>query len=245
MVILNIETSTAVCSVALTREGQVLTACGGEPSSESNHAQLLPVYVDTMIAYMQEHALRADAVAVSAGPGSYTGLRIGISMAKGLSYGWHIPLIPIDTLQLIALGARQRLVESGRQPQGMMVAMTDARRMEVYTAIYRADTLECVHEPKSLIIDAQAYVDIDAPALWFCGDGADKCRGVIVHPSGHFFESSSLPDARYMGWLADREATALGLHISPRMLEQKEMAYFEPFYLKDFVPAPSHVKGLQ
>ena len=233
MTILCIETSTSVCSAAI--------CIGGVPTDErislgpSNHAQLLPRYVDELLASLTAKGLRIEAVALSAGPGSYTGLRIGTSLAKGLCYGWQVPLLPIDTLQIICAGAAART----HIADGLLCPMIDARRMEVYTNLYDAN-LRPKNETKAVVVDDEdsllAAFDCQPTAMYYFGDGAEKCQHVLTQPNMHYI-AGVVPEAKYMGLLAEQ------------MLEQgtqgADVAYFEPFYLKQFVAAPSHVKGLK
>jgi tRNA threonylcarbamoyladenosine biosynthesis protein TsaB len=171
-----------------------------------------------------------DAVALSQGPGSYTGLRIGASLAKGLCYGLNIPLIPVDTLQILCAAAlAQQLPQDA-----VLCPMLDARRMEVYTSIY---TRECarMRDIEAKIIDEHAFeAELAEQAICFFGNGAAKCKEVIQSPNAYFIDNV-LPQAQYMGTLAEQLP----------QLDIKQVAYYEPFYLKEFVAAPSHIKGLE
>ncbi len=214
--LLNIETSTSVCSVALSSEGTVLfekTAFEG-PS----HAALLGVFVEEALGALPGKAL--DAVAVSSGPGSYTGLRIGVSLAKGLCFGFGIPLISIPTLKIMAASA----IEKHGDPDALYCAMLDARRMEVYAAVFDA-RLHTVRETKADIVDRDTYAALlDTKKVCFFGNGAEKCKPVISSPNASFIDAV-YPSAVSMIPFAE-EVFAKGIF--------EDTAYFEPFYLKEF-----------
>ncbi len=219
--ILHIETSTKVCSVAVTEDGNVLfekTDMDG-PS----HAVQLGVFVDEALSYVDNHGIPFDAVAVSCGPGSYTGLRIGVSMAKGICYARGLKLISVPTLELLCVPV---LLHHEEIPEdALLCPMIDARRMEVYAAVYDR-ALRTVRAVGADVVDASSYRDLlDARPVYFFGDGAEKCKTQIVHPNAHFL-SGILPLAKNMGPLAEK-MSALGRF--------QDVAYFEPFYLKEFV----------
>ena len=227
MTILCIETSTNCCSAAICQDGVAIAS--RENLSGSNHASELPLFVEQLLAEARNNTWRFDAVALSQGPGSYTGLRIGTSIAKGLCYGMNIPLIPVDTLQILCAAIATEI-----PTDALMCPMLDARRMEVYTAIY-TPALEQQTEVEAKVIDEQSFAEeLRTQNIYFFGNGAEKCQSIITSANAHFV-SDILPQAKYMGKLAER---AMSLNI-------KEMAYYEPFYLKEFVPAPSHIKGLK
>ena len=215
--ILHIETSTTVCSVVLSENGKVVSE--RISLTGPSHASLLGVFVQEIL---QETKAHPDAVAVSCGPGSYTGLRIGVSTAKGLCYGWNVPLIAVNTLQLLA-----STVAAGKQTEvnTLFCPMIDARRMEVFSAFYDKD-LKLFREIAADIVDENSYLDIlaDHKVLFF-GNGADKCRSSITHPNAEFIDDIQ-PKAANMIPLAEK-AFAAG--------EFVDVAYFEPFYLKEFV----------
>lgn len=226
MTILCIETSTQVCSVALWCDGKVLVHYINREGS--NHAKLLPEYVEQVMLYLHSHSLSLDAVALSEGPGSYTGLRIGTSTAKGICYGLNIPLIPIPTLDVLCAAV------PNPQPDAHYIPMLDARRMEVYMAIMN-DELRIKREED---IVAQVVKNGDwlpEGEVFFFGDGADKCRTLLENDHVHFIPNL-IPDARNMGELA--------VQSHRKQVTGPDLAYYEPFYLKEFIPAPSHVKGL-
>lgn len=234
MTILNIETSTSCCSAAITIEGKVVAHC--ENLSGANHASELPVFIEQLLAEAKTNGWRLDAVALSEGPGSYTGLRIGASTAKGICYGLNIPLIPIDTLQILCAAVQAKL--NIQKEDALLCPMIDARRMEVYTALYQSNTLLRLGEIEAKIIDSDAFMEPLAERdIYFFGNGSAKCCEVITSESAHFIEDI-VPCACYMGRLAEQKA-------KEQLLDVKQVAYYEPFYLKEFVAAPSHVKGLE
>lgn len=220
-VILSIDTSTAVCSVALTAEGYVL--CHFEDFEGRNHAALLSDFIKTCLDDAQAKGIHLDAVAVSMGPGSYTGLRIGLSEAKGLCYALRVPLIGVDTLKLMA--SRVMFSSDEISPDTLFVPMIDARRLEVYTAGYDFALAE-VFAQQPLILDQQSYGVINpqgGPMLFF-GDGAEKARPYL-EPYGARFVGDVTPLAVDMIALAE-------LAYSRR--EFLDLAYSTPNYLKDF-----------
>lgn len=218
--ILHIETSTAVCSVAVSQDGT--TIFSKEDFKGPSHAVVLGVYVDEALSFVDNHAIPVDAVAVSCGPGSYTGLRIGVSMAKGICYGRDIPLIGLPTLEVMAVPV---LLSEELPEDALLCPMIDARRMEVYSAIY--DRALKVQKPVSAdIIDENSYVSfLDKRPVYFFGNGAAKCREKLTHPNAHFIDNIH-PLAKWMFPLAEK---AMALN------DFKDVAYFEPFYLKEFV----------
>ena len=227
MTILCIETSTQVCSAAVT--------IGGEPKAErvwregANHARLLPVFVEELLSEVKAKGLRIEAVALSEGPGSYTGLRIGTSTAKGICYGLDVPLIPVQTLQVLCVAAASAAPVACRDVY--LCPMIDARRMEVYTAVYDAD-LQVVEPVQAKVVEDGGWLP-EGEVLYF-GDGAAKCQEVLKGVGSARFIEGIVPEAKYMGVLAEQG----------KRLSGKEIAYYEPYYLKEFVAAPSHVKGL-
>jgi tRNA threonylcarbamoyladenosine biosynthesis protein TsaB len=218
--ILHIETSTDVCSVAVSEDAQVIFH--QDNHSGPNHAEHLGTMVDEAMSFTDSHAIPFDAVAVSCGPGSYTGLRIGVSMAKGICYGRDLKLIAVPTLELMCvpllLGEK---IEEG----ALMCPMLDARRMEVYAAVYDR-ALHSVRKTQADIVDHDTYREwLDRQPVYFFGNGAKKCMDVIDHPNARFIEGVE-PLAKWMQPLAER-----------RFLQEQfeDVAYFVPFYLKDFV----------
>lgn len=219
--ILNIETSTDVCSVAISDNGQVIF--NKEDHSGPNHAVKLGVYVDEALSFIDAHGIPLEAVAVSCGPGSYTGLRIGVSMAKGICYGRDVKLISIPTLELMAVPVL--IGEHPAEEDALIVPMLDARRMEVYAKVMDR-ALKEVRPIQADIVDAETYKEyLDRGTVYFFGNGAEKCMEVINHPNARLVKGIE-PLAKNMAPLAEK-----------RFVEGKfeDVAYFVPFYLKDFV----------
>lgn len=219
--ILNIETSTDVCSVAISDNGQVIF--NKEDHSGPNHAVKLGVYVDEALSFIDAHGIPLEAVAVSCGPGSYTGLRIGVSMAKGICYGRDVKLISIPTLELMAVPVL--IGEHPAEEDALIVPMLDARRMEVYAKVMDR-ALKEVRPIQADIVDADTYKEyLDRGTVYFFGNGAEKCMEVINHPNARLVKGIE-PLAKNMAPLTEK-----------RFVEGKfeDVAYFVPFYLKDFV----------
>ena len=220
-VILNIETSTDVCSVALTSEGQVLDH--RENYEGQTHATLLSQYVKEMLDYARSREMKIDAIAVSIGPGSYTGLRIGLSEAKGLAFGLNVPLIGVNTLQLLTVTTMfNHFIDDDNL---LYVPMIDARRMEVYTAAY-APSLEAVLEPQAMILDEQSFAHLldQGYTLVLMGNGSDKARQVLSRDGVRFVEGIK-PVAVDMLALAEK---------AYREQAFIDVAYSTPLYLKEF-----------
>ena len=218
--ILNIETSTDVCSVAVSQNGACIFH--KEDHSGPNHAVSLGVYVDEALSFTDNHAIPFDAVAVSCGPGSYTGLRIGVSMAKGICYARDLKLLAVPTLELLCVPVLLReLVDEN----ALLCPMIDARRMEVYAGIYDR-ALRPVREVRADIVDSETYKEyLDERPVYFFGNGAAKCMEAINHPNAHLIKGIE-PLGKYMFPLAERKFLRE---------EYEDVAYFVPFYLKDFV----------
>lgn len=223
--ILNIETSTETCSVAVAQDGGIIfEKINNEPNS---HTKYLAKFVEEALSFAESHAIPLDAVAVSSGPGSYTGLRIGVSTAKGICYGKNVPLIAIPTLKLLCV--KPLLSDDIEDENALLCPMIDARRMEAYTAIYDRALRE-VREVKAEVIDATTYNEwLDQGLVYFFGNGAEKCKEIINHPNARFIDNV-VPTAKSMLPLAEL-AIAKG--------QYEDVAYFEPFYLKDFVAIKS------
>ena len=218
--IVHIETATDVCSVALSQDGKVLLS--RENHNGPQHNTVLGPYIEEMVSFADSHAIPLDAVAVSKGPGSYTGLRIGVSTAKGLCYGRHLPLLSVSTLQLLCVP----LLLNEEIPEGTLLCpMIDARRMEVYSAIYTS-SLQEVKTISADVITPESYSDIlDKQPILFFGNGAATCKDVITHANARFYKDI-VRLAKYMMPLAEK-AFLNG--------KTEDVAYFEPFYLKEFI----------
>lgn len=219
--ILNIETSTNVCSVAVSQDGSCIF--NKEDHEGPNHAVILGVFVQEALSFIDSHAIPLDAVAVSCGPGSYTGLRIGLSMAKGICYGRDVKLIAIPTLELMCVPLL--LGEKINEENALLCPMIDARRMEVYSQFFDR-ALNEVRSISADIVENNTYDDILAQQpVYFFGNGAEKCHEVLTHHNAHIIEGI-VPLAKNMYPLAEKKMAN----------EQfEDVAYFVPFYLKDFV----------
>ena len=220
--ILHIETSTNVCSVAVSEDGQCIFQ-QEERGERGAGAERLGIMVDEALSFTDNHAIPFDAVSVSCGPGSYTGLRIGVSMAKGICYGRDLKLIAVPTLELLCVPVLLRQPEM--EEDALLCPMLDARRMEVYAALYDR-SLKTVREVRADIVDDDTYKQwLDEHPVYFFGNGAQKCMETIGHPNAHYLEGIE-PQAKWMQPLAER-----------RFLNEQfeDVAYFVPFYLKDFV----------
>ena len=218
--ILSIETSTDVCSVAMSENGQCIFK--QEDHGGPNHAVSLGVYVDEALSFTDNHAIPLGAVAVSCDPGSYTGLRIGVSMAKGVCYGRNVPLLAVPTLEVMCVPV---LLNHEIEEDALLCPMIDARRMEVYSAIYNR-ALKEQRETRADVVDADTYREfLDRRPVYFFGNGAAKCMETINHPNARLIEGIE-PLAKYMFPLAERKWV---------QEEYEDLAYYVPFYLKDFV----------
>lgn len=219
MNILYIETATEVCSVAVSQDGAVVFE--REETNGPSHATVLGVFADEALQFVRTSGLKLDAVAVSCGPGSYTGLRIGVSEAKGLCYGLGIPLIAIDTLKIMAKAALQKRLGD----DVLLCPMIDARRMEVYDAIYDRHLSEVKAVSADIIEETSFAKYMKDRKVAFFGNGADKCKKVLTDDNALFIDGV-YPAANNMVELAE-EAFVAGRFV--------DVAYFEPFYLKEFV----------
>ena len=233
--IILIETSTALCSVALCDDGKVIAY--RESSAPKAHASLTAVFVDEVLKEAGIKLSDCSAVCVSEGPGSYTGLRVGASTAKGLCFGAKLPLLAVGTLDILA---RQAILK-GLVPEGCkyIVPMIDARRMEVYTAVFNADGKR-LDETQAKVIDGESFKDFLAEGkVLFIGDGAGKCQATKPEDEGKKINSANAvfaqcnPEASSMASLAEAALEAK---------DYKDVAYFEPFYLKEFVATVSKKK---
>lgn len=228
--ILNLETSTEVCSVALTSDGQILNH--HENYDGHTHATLLSAYIKDALDYAASRQMPIDAVAVSVGPGSYTGLRIGLSEAKGLAFGLEVPLIGVNTLKLLTVTALFKQFYDDETT--LFVPMIDARRMEVYTGVYD-NALESVVEEQAMVVDGNSFSDLLATNhLVFLGNGAAKVSSVIKNANAEFVEGIK-PEAINMMALSEKAF---------REKEFIDVAYSTPFYLKEFQATKSKKKVL-
>ena len=220
--ILHIETSSQMCSVAVSEDSQVIYHDESASTEKGASAERLGPMIDEAMSFTDSHAIPFDAVAVSGGPGSYTGLRIGVSMAKGICYGRNLRLVGIPTLELLCVPV---LLGKELEDDALLCPMVDARRMEVYAAIYDR-ALRPVRTVCADIVEADTYKEwLDQHPVYFFGNGAAKCMETINHPNAHLIENIK-PLARYMFPLAEKRMA----------LEQYEdVAYFTPYYLKDYV----------
>jgi tRNA threonylcarbamoyladenosine biosynthesis protein TsaB len=221
--ILNIETATQICSVCLSEGSEIIAL---KQSEEKNlHASLLSVFIQEL--FEQTNCKRSDlkAVAVSQGPGSYTGLRIGVSTAKGIAYGLDIPLIGISTLQSMAYGAASKFDNQ----YSLFAPMIDARRMEVYSAFYNTQN-QLIKPISADVITPDSYLEfLNQNKILFFGDGAEKCKEILTH-SNAFFSDLFYPSSAFMADLSHEKFVNQ---------QFENVAYFEPFYLKDFIAIKS------
>lgn len=219
--ILHIDTSTDVCSVAVSEDGACIFR--KEDHSGPNHAVQLGVFVDEALSFADSHAIPIDAVAVSGGPGSYTGLRIGTSMAKGVCYARNLRLIAVPTLELLCVPVL--LNHDEIEDDALLCPMIDARRMEVYAAIFDR-SLHPIRETQADIVDSETYREwLNERPVYFFGNGAEKCMDAINHPNGHLIEGIE-PLAAWMFPLAEKRIA---------LEKYEDVAYYVPHYLKDFV----------
>ena len=230
--ILCLETATPVCSVALNES--CCTIALRETEGQNAHSEKITNFIREVMEVAKIDYSQLDAVAVSKGPGSYTGLRIGVSTAKGICYAADLPLMAIDTLEAMAYGMKAKL---GNQigEHDLLIPMIDARRMEVYAAIFDAN-LNKINDTAALVIDENSFDELlKDHRLWLFGDGAPKLKKVFENQPNINIVDGFKPSAAYMLPLADKAL---------RERNFVDVAYFEPFYLKDFVAGKPHVKGL-
>jgi tRNA threonylcarbamoyladenosine biosynthesis protein TsaB len=220
--ILNIETATKNCSVAIAKNGETIL-CKEIAEEGYSHAEKLHVFIEEVLKEAGVSFQELAAVAVSQGPGSYTGLRIGVSAAKGLCFALNIPLIAIDTLQTLASKAKVT--------EGKIIPMLDARRMEVYSAVFNSD-LEKEREILAEIITEDSFKDF-TETLYFIGDCAEKCKSVLTKENFVFLENIKYPSADEMSTIS---------YDKYKKSDTVDVAYFEPYYLKDFMMTTSSKK---
>ena len=230
--ILCLETATPVCSVALNDGADTLAL--RECKGQNAHSEKITIYIDEVLKEKGIQYQQLDAVAVSKGPGSYTGLRIGVSTAKGICYAADLPLMAVDTLHAMAYGMRDKM-DDRLQPNDLLVPMIDARRMEVYCAVFDA-SLNAVKGTEALVVDEHSFDDLlKEHRLWLFGDGAPKLKDLFQDTLQIQIVDGFAPSAAYMAVLSD-QALKAGDFV--------DVAYFEPYYLKDFIAGKPHVKGL-
>ncbi len=230
--ILCLETATPVCSVAL--NSACCTLAMRETEGQNAHSEKITNFIREVMEEAKIDYPQLDAVAVSQGPGSYTGLRIGVSTAKGICYAADLPLMAIDTLEAMAYGMKDKL---GSQigPDDLLVPMIDARRMEVYASVFDAN-LNRINDTAALVIDENSFEDLRKDhRLWLFGDGAPKLSKLFENQPNINIIDGFKPSAAYMKVLAE---------LALQQQQFVDVAYFEPFYLKDFIAGKPHVKGL-
>ena len=220
--ILHIETSTAISSVAVSDDSHVIYHEEERTEAKGSAAERLGSMADEAMSFADSHAIPLDAVAVSCGPGSYTGLRIGVSMAKGICFGRDLKLIAVPTLELLCVPVLLReLVDD----DALLCPMLDARRMEVYAGLYDRG-LHPVREVSADVVDHETYRQwLDERPVYFFGNGAQKCMETIAHPNAHYIDGIE-PLAQWMQPLAEKRLFGG---------QTEDVAYFEPFYLKNYV----------
>ena len=222
-IILNIETSTKNCSVNIAENGVVL-AIKELNNGNYSHAEVLHPFIEEVLQKAAITKSQISAIAVSKGPGSYTGLRIGVSAAKGLCFALNCPLISIDTLTALSYAIS---IE-----KGFIVPMLDARRMEVYAAIFNSENVN-VRDTKAEIIDEGSFAkELEQSKVYFLGDGSEKCKQIITHKNAVFMDEK-FPSSREMASLS---------YLKYKISDIEDVAYFEPFYLKDFIVIPEKKK---
>ena len=232
--ILCLETATPSCSVALVHNGEVL-ACEEDPKGQ-NHSEKITLFIDSVMKKAGISYDQLDAVAVSMGPGSYTGLRIGVSTAKGICYAVSKPLIAVETLEAMAYGGSSVIsTERSEWRNLLLIPAIDARRMEVYAAIFD-ENVNKIKDTEAVIIDGNSFADLKKDHhIYLFGDGADKCAEIFANDDKITVIKDFYCSAKYMNTIAQQKFNNS---------EFVDVAYFEPFYLKDFVPGTPTVKGL-
>ena len=219
--ILNIETSTTNCSVSLSKDEEILFLKEDNNLGYS-HAEKLHLFIQDVFNETNISKNNIDAVSVSKGPGSYTGLRIGVSAAKGLCYALDKPLISVSTLEALAHQAT-------KIDKGIIIPMLDARRMEVYSAIFNSD-YKLIRGVEAQILDATSFAEeLKSQNVYFLGNGVEKMKQIISH-SNAFFIENKLPSASTLGKIANTKY---------KISDIEDVAYFEPYYLKDFIAIKS------
>ena len=214
-IILCLETSTTNCSVALSVNGSVI-ALKEDNSNQFSHAERLHVFIESILTENKVDKSNLDAIAISKGPGSYTGLRIGVSAAKGLCFALEIPLISIPTLEILA---NQVQID-----KGFVIPMLDARRMEVYSSVFNNDIIE-IRETRAEVLDQDSFVEfLNKDEVFFIGNGIEKFKPICLHKNATFIENK-MPSSNQMAIIAEAKY---------KKSDIEDVAYFEPYYLKDF-----------
>ncbi len=225
--ILSIESTTNICSVALSKNKKLITL--KETDIDNSHSKLLSVFIEKIITENNLTVSDLDAIAVSKGPGSYTGLRIGVSLAKGLCYGANLPLISINTLKSLAFGYINKIKKF--QEKTLFCPMIDARRMEVYYSVFNIELEELILVAAKVITENSFSEILNKNKVHFFGNGAIKCQDIIKHKNAVFndfdMSASFLSQLAYQKYLKK---------------DFEDIAYFEPFYLKNFIAIPSKNK---
>jgi tRNA threonylcarbamoyladenosine biosynthesis protein TsaB len=233
--ILCLDTATSICSVSLSEAGRLISL--KESSDKNLHASRLTIFIEEVLKTASLSMNELDAVAVSMGPGSYTGLRIGVASAKGLCFALDKPLIAIPTLQAMALGMREMARQTERDGAGQLglCPMIDARRMEVFCAIFDQE-LNITRATTAEIINTGSFAEfMQDKLLFFAGDGAEKCKSVLAENKNAVFINGFHHSSLFMIPLAEEKL---------KRGEFENLACFEPFYLKDFIAGKTRVKGL-
>lgn len=230
MRILHIETTTEFCSAAIFDDGAEI--CYKVASSEWSHASSLMPLIDELFTSAGIEKSSLNAVSVSSGPGSYTGLRIGVSTAKGICYALNIPLIAVGSLHIVAEGMSSAI---NYNEKNIIIPMVDARRMEVFAAIYDSNVKE-IKSPFPWIIDADSFNDFENKNVFLGGNGAEKLKQIYVNSENIAFIDENFHDAKFAGKIAFEKF---------QNKEFVDLAYFEPDYGKNFVPGKPSVKGLK
>lgn len=234
-IILHLDTANQFCSVALSSANQLIAL--RETNEKNAHSRVITLFIDEILNETHISPTDLHAVAVSMGPGSYTGLRIGVSAAKGLCYAIDKPLISVSTLQAMAAGTIARIQNLPIQKEGLIFCpMIDARRMEVYSALY-SENLKELRDIRAQVIDENSFAEeLKKNVIVFSGDGAEKCKDILSSNKNALFVDDFHTSAKYMISIADKK-------FANQQFE--DVAYFEPFYLKEFKAGASRVKGLR
>jgi tRNA threonylcarbamoyladenosine biosynthesis protein TsaB len=221
--ILNIETTTKVCSVSLSQDANIIAI--EESTLGNNQSLLLSSFIENIFKKVELKITDIDAIAISKGPGSYTGLRIGVSMAKGLCYALEKPLISVNTLQSMASSMSKNLKEKDITEDYLLCPMIDARRMEVYSAIYDMNN-KLIRETKAEIISKDSFIEyLDSYKILIFGDGAAKCKTILTHSNIISYEN----------FIVSSQSLAPLAEYKYQRKEFENTLYFEPYYLKDFM----------